>query len=108
MNAFGTKRATREKCLGCGALRTPCKVRWQYKRAIRHRLTPDEALMPRCQKCLTKALGYEHHHDGGLHTHALHTWGARPCFYSVLAGDAGARFVLRVHGLPFDGQGESG
>jgi len=72
MNAFGTKRATREKCLGCGALRTPGKVRWQYKRAIRHRLTPDEAkaLMPRCQKCLTKALGYEHHHDGGLHTHA--------------------------------------
>jgi hypothetical protein len=49
----------KEKCIGCGILRTPGKMRWQHNRAIKRGLTPDEAkaLMPRCQKCLTKALG---------------------------------------------------
>jgi hypothetical protein len=48
-----------KRCKGCGGQKvTWAEQRKQYGRAIRHGLTPDEAkaLMPRCQKCLTKAL----------------------------------------------------
>jgi hypothetical protein len=51
---------TMQKCLGCGAPKlTWAEHRRQYGRALKRGLTPEEAkkLMPRCQKCMTTALG---------------------------------------------------
>lgn len=47
------------KCIDCGLPKLTWRdQRAQYGRAIRSGLTADEAkaLMPRCQKCLTKTL----------------------------------------------------
>jgi hypothetical protein len=59
MDKRTTTRMTGNPCRGCGYRITWAEQRRQYARAIqRYGVTPEAAkeLMPRCGKCLTRAL----------------------------------------------------
>ena len=61
------------RCVSCGLTLNWTQQTWQYGRAVRAGVPPDQAkkLTPRCQKCMTKALQaraawFEHSENGGV------------------------------------------